>query len=261
MRRTRDTVGLMSSVGSPEPSEDLPAEGPPTGVPRWPATVALVIVGILLAIASTQLDISELAVPLVVIAILIVPLTLASIRGRHDIRRNLGMAALVILTAAVFLSAVFLVRQLINGVIEAPSLLAGSAAIWAANLGTFALWYWEIDGGGPSERRRDGHISTDFLFPQMQIGDGKAQRLVAGLPRLPVRRVQRELGLQPDRHVDPVAPRQGPDDAPVADLAGDRRGHRRAGDQHAQVMVRPSRRGAGRPAVRPRRPRWWRSRR
>ncbi len=175
MRRTRDTVGLMSSVGSPEPSEDLPAEGPPTGVPRWPATVALVIVGLLLAIASTQLDISELAVPLVVIAILIVPLTLASIRGRHDIRRNLGMAALVILTAAVFLSAVFLVRQLINGVIEAPSLLAGSAAIWAANLGTFALWYWEIDGGGPSERRRDGHISTDFLFPQMQIGDGKAQ--------------------------------------------------------------------------------------
>ena len=27
-----------------------------TGVPRWPATVALVVVGLLLAIASTQLD-------------------------------------------------------------------------------------------------------------------------------------------------------------------------------------------------------------
>ena len=145
-------------------------------MPRWPATVALVIVGILLAIASTQLDISELAVPLVVIAILIVPLTLASIRGRHDIRRNLGMATLVILTAAVFLSAVFLVRQLINGVIEAPSLLAGSARhLGREPAGTFSLWYWEIDGGGPTERRQDGHISTDFLFPQMQIGDGKAQ--------------------------------------------------------------------------------------
>ena len=67
----------------------------PPGVPRWPATVALVIVGLLLAIASTQLDISVIAVPLVVIAILIVPLTLASVRGRHDIRRRLGMAALV----------------------------------------------------------------------------------------------------------------------------------------------------------------------
>lgn len=157
----------MSIIGDPDGTAE-----PMVGVPRWPATVALVIVGLLLAVASTQLDVTTLLVPLVVIAVLIVPLTLASIGGRHDVRRGLGMAALGVLTAAVVLSAFFLVRQLVYGVIEAPSLLAGSAAVWAANLGTFALWYWEIDGGGPSERRRDGHISTDFLFPQMQVGDG-----------------------------------------------------------------------------------------
>jgi len=150
---------------------DRPSE-PPVGVPRWPATVALLAVGILLAVASTQLDVASLLLPVIVIAVLVVPLTLASMRERHDLRRRLAFAALAVLTIAVALSAVFLVRQLLFGKFAAPSLLGGSAAIWAANLGTFALWYWEIDGGGPSERRRDGHISTDFLFPQMQVGDG-----------------------------------------------------------------------------------------
>jgi len=156
--------------GPPAP----PASAGSQGVPRWPATIALLAVGLFLAIAATQLDVSSLLLPLLIIGILVVPLTLASIYGRHDIRHRLGMIALAILTAAVALSAVYLVRQLLFGVIAAPSLLGGSAAIWAANLGTFALWYWEIDGGGPAERRRDGHKSTDFLFPQMQVGDGTA---------------------------------------------------------------------------------------
>src|SRR4029453_6328612 len=136
--------------------------------------IALLAVGVLLAIAATQLDVGSLLLPLVIVGLLAVPLTLASIYGRHDLRHRLGLIALAILTGAVALSAVYLVRQLLFGVIEAPSLLGGSAAIWAANLGTFALWYWEIGGGGPAERSRDGHKSTDFLFPQMQVGDGTA---------------------------------------------------------------------------------------
>ena len=63
-------------------------------------------------------------------------------------------------------------RQLLQGPVEGTYLLTGAGAIWAANLLTFSLWYWEIDGGGPSERSRDGHVSSDFLFPQLQIGDG-----------------------------------------------------------------------------------------
>jgi hypothetical protein len=157
----------MAIFGAPDQPDQTVA-----GVPRWPATVALLAVGLLLAVASTQLDLGSLALPLLIVAVLVVPLTLASMRGRHTMRRRLAIAALVVLTAAVALSAVFLVRLLVAGNVQAPSLLSGSAAIWAANLGTFALWYWEIDGGGPSVRRRDGHISTDFLFPQMQIGDG-----------------------------------------------------------------------------------------
>src|SRR6202035_3904532 len=31
----------------------------------------------------------------------------------------------------------------------------------------FALWYWEIDRGGPDERSSPQHRQPDFLFPQM----------------------------------------------------------------------------------------------
>jgi Protein of unknown function (DUF1345). len=146
--------------------------GPRSGVPRWPATIALLLVAGLLALVSDQLTIGPSWLPLAVILVLFIPLTVASLRGRHDWRRRLAIIALGTVTAAVAVSAVLLVKQLVAGPVAAQSLLTGAGAIWAANLGTFALWYWEIDGGGPAERRRDGHTSTDFLFPQLQIGDG-----------------------------------------------------------------------------------------
>jgi hypothetical protein len=142
------------------------------GVPRWPATVALLAVGVLLALVSSQLTLGPSWLPLAVILVLSVPLTIASLWGRHEWRRMLSFIALVTITVAVAAAAVILIRQLLQGSVEASYLLSGAGAIWAANLLTFSIWYWEIDGGGPSERSRDGHLSTDFLFPQMQIGDG-----------------------------------------------------------------------------------------
>ena len=41
----------------------------------------------------------------------------------------------------------------------------------------FALWYWRLDGGGPTVRHKLNKFgSTSFLFPQMQIPhDERAQ--------------------------------------------------------------------------------------
>ena len=82
------------------------------------------------------------------------------------------MIGLGTVTAALAGSVLLLVWLLVRGELQAKSLLVGGAAIWAANLLTFSVWYWEIDGGGPAKRRRDGHVSSDFLFPQLQVGDG-----------------------------------------------------------------------------------------
>jgi hypothetical protein len=164
-----EETGSLDRPPAPPP---VPPPPPPVGVPRWPAIVALVVVGGLLALVSDQLTLGPSWLPLAIVLMLSVPLTIAILRGRHDWGRRLAFIGLATITIAVAASAIFLVRQLLEPPVAGSYLLTGAGAIWAANCVTFALWYWEIDGGGPSKRRRDGHVSTDFLFPQLQIGDG-----------------------------------------------------------------------------------------
>jgi len=40
--------------------------------------------------------------------------------------------------------------------------------IYLTNIIIFGLWYWEMDGGGPGERRQTMSHAKDFLFPQDQ---------------------------------------------------------------------------------------------
>jgi hypothetical protein len=47
------------------------------------------------------------------------------------------------------------------------TLIMAGFVLWVTNVLLFGLWYWQIDRGGPIERRL-GHLETvDFLFPQM----------------------------------------------------------------------------------------------
>jgi hypothetical protein len=167
-----DEMGQLDRPPAPPPAPPPPSPpGSPAGVPRWPAIVALLVVSGLLSLVSDQLTLGPSWLPLAIVLVLSVPLSIAILRERHDWGRRLAVIGLITITVAVAASAIFLVRQLLEGVVGGY-LLTGAGAIWAANCVTFALWYWEIDGGGPSKRRRDGHISSDFLFPQLQIGDG-----------------------------------------------------------------------------------------
>ena len=50
------------------------------------------------------------------------------------------------------------------------SLLLAGGELWLTNVLVFALWYWRLDGGGPTLRReRKEFGSHSFVFPQMQI--------------------------------------------------------------------------------------------
>ena len=80
-----------------------------------------------------------------------------------------------LVTVAVVASAFLLVSSSLGGGTSAPALLRDAALLWAINVATFAVWYWEIDGGGPAQRRREGHVSEDFLFPQMNFDDKTAR--------------------------------------------------------------------------------------
>jgi hypothetical protein len=145
---------------------------PAQGVPRLPAIVAMFAIAGLLALVSDRLRVVPFWLPLAVVLVLTVAIEIAIARERHDLRPRIAYVGLGTTTFLIASSVVLLVQQLLAGAVEPSALLFGAAAIWAANCAVFAVWYWEIDGGGPAKRRRDGHVSSDFLFPQLQIGDG-----------------------------------------------------------------------------------------
>jgi len=54
---------------------------------------------------------------------------------------------------------VLLILVSLGGGTPVPSGLGDAALIWAMNVVTFAVCYWEIDSGSPANRRRDRHAS------------------------------------------------------------------------------------------------------
>lgn len=115
---------------------------------------------------------------LAVVALLMVPITVSWRRGLHGITRKLALGTLGIVTLALVASAVFLVLELPdhNKALQPVTLLTDAALIWMANVLTFGIWYWEVDGGGPARRHHDRHCSKDFLFPQMASSDPELQQ-------------------------------------------------------------------------------------
>ena len=140
---------------------------PALGVPRWPAFIALLTIGALYLLVSARLTPGPPWLPLVAVVALLVPRVVAYVRGRHLLTRHLGLVLISLLTLAIITSTVFLVVALLGRTVAAAVLLRGAAVMWVANVLTFAVWYWEIDAGGPGARHRDHHASTDFVFPQL----------------------------------------------------------------------------------------------
>ena len=146
-----------------------------TGVPRWPAAVALLAVGALYAVLSEALSIGPRVFLLAFVAVLLVPLTTAHMRGRHLVARRISLGVIGFVTVAVVASTVLLVLSALSAETSAPALLRDAALLWIINVATFAAWYWETDGGGPARRSGERYRSQDFLFPQMNLGGGVAR--------------------------------------------------------------------------------------
>jgi uncharacterized membrane protein len=145
-----------------------------SGLPRWPAAVALLAVGALYGVLSDGLTLGPRAFLLGLVAVLLVPLMSAHLRGSHHLAQWFGLGVVGLVTVAVVASAFLLVSSSLSRGTSAPALLRDAALLWVINVATFAVWYWEIDGGGPARRRRTEHHSEDFLFPQMNVDDKAA---------------------------------------------------------------------------------------
>src|SRR5262245_40247216 len=82
----------------------------------------------------------------------------------------LGGSLIVVVSLANALALFSVVRALLGGSATAGrALLQDAVNIWATNIIVFALWYWELDRGGPSMDRTIHHPPSDFVFPQMTV--------------------------------------------------------------------------------------------
>ncbi len=138
--------------------------------PVWPAVLAVLSVGGLHMALPESLTIGPSWLLLAVIAALIVPVTIARLRGSFVLNQTLGFLMLGVVTAFMLWSLVLLVRALLFHQITPNILLRAAAALWVTNILVFASWYWRLDAGGPHARHvRGNHTQGDFLFPQMTL--------------------------------------------------------------------------------------------
>ncbi|HTH72285.1 MAG TPA: hypothetical protein VL737_02885 [Candidatus Pristimantibacillus sp.] len=91
-----------------------------------------------------------------------------------SLRRVVILALIVaVLLANVSSLELVLTALFSTGKNDAPHLLLAAVDIYITNLVMFALFFWEMDNGGPGLRRGNGDETRDFLFPQQSAGHRK----------------------------------------------------------------------------------------
>jgi len=146
---------------------------PSPGESRWPPTVAVVVALVIyLRLPDKLTPGPQLAVPVLEV-ILLIPLVATSpfrITDRTVNLRWLSICLIALVNAANGASLVLLVRYLLHGgQTDGRTLIRAGIGIWVTQVLVFALWYWEVDRGGPVARCSVDHGPPDLLFPQMQL--------------------------------------------------------------------------------------------
>lgn len=146
------------------------------GESRWPAAVAVVAASGLQMVLPRWLSFGpHWLLPAAEIGLLcaLVASGPGRLERRSAVLRTGGLVLAGVLSLANATSAALLVRDLTGSspAQSAAGLLLAGGSIWAANVLIFALWYWELDRGGPADRCHAVRMYPDFLFPQMQQPD------------------------------------------------------------------------------------------
>ena len=138
--------------------------------PRGQAVLAfLAICGIYLALPRSLVVGPVWLLPTLIV-VLLVPTMMSHRVGKQSLNRTLGFVINGITTLALIGSVILLVRTLPAHRESPVHLLRSAGLLWLTNVIVFALWYWRLDGGGPTLRAKEKKFgSTSFLFPQMQI--------------------------------------------------------------------------------------------
>ncbi|MCW2505699.1 MAG: hypothetical protein JWO79_3983 [Actinomycetia bacterium] len=143
-----------------------------SGEERWPASLAILVMIFLQLVLPERLSMTgRWVLPGVEVAILAVLLVANPRKVERDSvpLRLLGLLLAAVVSLANAWSVIALVAALTDGIsgFDARSLLITGGNIWLTNVLVFAVWYWELDRGGPASRANGLDPDPDFLFPQM----------------------------------------------------------------------------------------------
>ena len=142
-------------------------------VPSVAALAGILLTGLLYLVLPPNVIIGPNWLLLVVEGVFVAPLLIDALTAwdlSHTARRMLVLVPLVVSTLALVAGVALFVLTLPADK-HATNLLRAAALLWSFNILIFALWYWEVDGGGPWKRHLAGHRATDFLFPQQAAGE------------------------------------------------------------------------------------------
>ncbi len=139
------------------------------GEPRWPVSLAVIVaIGLQVTLPGRVAAHPRWLLPGVeaVLLVGIVASNPTRISRRSAQLRTAGIALILVVTAANAWSAARLVDALLHGraTPDPTSLLLTGGSIWLTNVVAFALWYWEMDRGGPAARAHVTRPHPDFLW-------------------------------------------------------------------------------------------------
>jgi uncharacterized membrane protein len=153
-----------------------PYPPPAAAEPFWPAQATILIaIGLQLLLPERLTVGPSWLVPALEGALLIgmFMATPRQLEQEHPRRRRAALGLTAFVTAANIYSLVALTHFLLHhssasaGKGFGRELIIAGVLIWLTNFLIFALWYWELDRGGPGKRAAGHDAAPDFLFPQM----------------------------------------------------------------------------------------------
>lgn len=169
MKPVKKTQQDDSAHGMHTPASNVAEEDV---VPSVTALVGILLTGLLYFVFPPDVLIGPNWLLLVVEGVFVVPLLIDILTAwdlSHTARRMFVLLPLGVSTLALIVGVALLLLTLSTDT-HATNLLRSAALLWSFNVLIFALWYWELDGGGPWKRHLSGHQAADFLFPQQANG-------------------------------------------------------------------------------------------
>ena len=147
---------------------------------RWPMASAVVVSIVMqLALPDRHVLSPSFLFPLVEAVLLVV--LLVGDPGRIDrtsramrVTTNAMIAAITTVNAAVAVRLVVDIVEDASVLTSARELLLAGGIVWLTNVIAFALWFWDLDGGGAAARASGAGPPSGFVFPEHNHGASQA---------------------------------------------------------------------------------------